>query len=189
MMFVERTKRCARCGEVKPWSAYRSRTRWEDGSTRTVRPYCRPCENAYRIELGINARAARAYRERKKREDPDFMQRCRDIRRMDYAMKAHAEGRSYTPIVRAVEHERGLRVPIGPFRDWLRERLPHHETLGELADAIASSERALYRWLYEHQNVIVDNVHRALVAEGSTELWELYPDLYGSEGDEEAQAA
>ena len=67
----------------------------------------------------------------------------------------------------------GGRLPIGPFRDWLNERLGYYGTPEMLAHAVKLDPRQVRRCLFESTRVSLDVVDRALIAEGSTPLWAL----------------
>lgn len=68
----------------------------------------------------------------------------------------------------------GGRLPIGPFREWMRERLAFYNgEPGMLAQATGLPERQVYRVLNEGESVALDTVDRALINEGSTPLWAL----------------
>src|SRR5579872_4703496 len=56
MRLAEPTKVCAGCKDRKPYSAFYAKTRWPDGSTRTVVDRCRPCHQERR---NAQRRAAR----------------------------------------------------------------------------------------------------------------------------------
>lgn len=67
----------------------------------------------------------------------------------------------------------GGRLPIGPFRDWLNERLEHYGSLEVLAQATGVDPRQIRRCLHESQKVSLDLLDKALISEGSTPLWAL----------------
>jgi hypothetical protein len=98
-------------------------------------------------------------------------------------------------------------VPLAPFQRWLEERLPVYAAaevptpgrppgrpgMGGLATATGLAERTVFRFLEgrersktekydtgyrEITEIPLSTVDRALMNEGSTDLWEIYPHLY-----------
>ena len=70
-------------------------------------------------------------------------------------------------------------VPAEPFRQWVRGRLEHYESLREFCEVCGLQERRIYELLNKNQKrVLIENVDQALVNDGSAMLWELYPELY-----------
>lgn len=68
----------------------------------------------------------------------------------------------------------GGRLPVGPFRDWMNERLRYYGGSVELlAQATGMNDRQVRRVLRESVSVNLDTVDRALIMEGSTPLWAL----------------
>lgn len=84
--------------------------------------------------------------------------------------------RSNTP----VDREGGTLLPIGPFRAWLKDRLASDEYDGvdEFATALDTAHRVVWGWLHSTTTVHIDRVDRALIAEGSAMLRDVYPGLY-----------
>lgn len=73
-------------------------------------------------------------------------------------------------------------LPCGPFVRWLQELIEEQEGVKEVAMWTGLSQRRIYTLIQGQQkNVTMDLVDRALVAEGSTHLSELYPELYEME--------
>lgn len=72
-------------------------------------------------------------------------------------------------------------LDIRPFRAWLRRQAMLVGGTGLLAERIGVKERTLHRWLHEAATVHMDNVDRVLIHEGSTDLRDLYPELYRDE--------
>lgn len=67
----------------------------------------------------------------------------------------------------------GGRLPVGPFRRWMEERLDYYGSLELLSKATGMSDRQVRRVLRESEMVALDTVDRALINEGSTPLWAL----------------
>lgn len=74
-------------------------------------------------------------------------------------------------------------VPVGPFRDWLADRVRLDED-GATArcEALGIGLRGARRVLDDAQTVTVDLVDRVLLEDGTTTLQDLYPALYCFEG-------
>lgn len=99
----------------------------------------------------------------------------------------HREFQAQYRVKSGETRERMDRVPAGPFREWILRRadfynrlLPYNNGAGaaELARRSGLSERRINEVLKRSKFVRVDIVDRALVNEGSTMLWEIYPELY-----------
>lgn len=87
-------------------------------------------------------------------------------------------------------------VPLGPFQDWLIQKVEEYGSQRELEDVTKMPARRLYACINGFETVqgsktktgrperrtkltvSEDVVDRVLVNEGSTFLWELYPELY-----------
>jgi len=85
----------------------------------------------------------------------------------------------------------GGRLPLTPFRKWLKERLQvYGGSTSMLALATGMNERQLYRCLNrETSSVQLDIVDKALTLEGSTFLWELgYREIDFKRADKVARA-
>lgn len=87
-------------------------------------------------------------------------------------------------------------LKLKPFQDWLTERRERYGGIGDLSEVVGIPERQLYTLITGFEmvsgkrrrdgkscmrpklSVSIDVVDRALIREGSTSLWELYPELY-----------
>lgn len=113
-------------------------------------------------------------RNRSDRKD-QLSARCRDCtrkedRRRREKQKAIARGE--------LEPEINF-VPAEPFREWVRGRIEKYGSLREFCEVCDLQERRVYDLLNKNQKrVLVENVDKALVNDGSAMLWELYPELY-----------
>jgi hypothetical protein len=89
-----------------------------------------------------------------------------------------------------VDAEPNVRLPIGPFREWMLDRLARLDGSEDLlAYELGVDARACYRWLHETRTIGLDQVDRALIQSGTAQLWELYPELYEDDGQRELLAA
>jgi hypothetical protein len=73
-------------------------------------------------------------------------------------------------------------LPREPFIEWVEHVRPHYPELTDDAfgEMLGFTARSLRRVMQESTNgVTVELVDRALTLEGSTELWQLYPDRFG----------
>ena len=166
MKLAERTRPCARCQRVKPWSDYHPRTQWPNGTMRTPQSYCKPCQTTRvaewreRNRARHNARRRARWAEIREREP----ERYRRILADDLDRRRKRRG-IVVPMLRDSTMS-GERVPVGPFRAWL---VAHPEAQVHVPQrtlyAILSGER---RFVYES---MVDAV---LCAEGSVTLSEVY---------------
>lgn len=178
---AERTKRCTRCGEVKPWSQYYPLTRWEDGTKRTVRPRCKACETAVTLERrrndpALHERVKAYHRERHRRvlADPERAAERRDYQRQWYH-RTRGNGGEHRR--QTVDIGGSSRLPAAPFAEWLRGIEHRYESRMEMADALGTDESLLRRVLSgEKPGVSLDTVDRALLNVGDgTTLDMLYP--------------
>lgn len=81
-------------------------------------------------------------------------------------------------------------LPVGPFSDWLRSRIAYLQRIEQQStwqDLVGLSGRSIRAIVHcEYPTVNLDLVDRVLTRDDTTNLQDLYPDLYP---DEEAQAA
>ena len=136
-----------------------------------VRKRCNKC--------GRN-RLAKFYDSRLREDRHDMLAaRCRDCVREDWRLKREEEARHKRAVKRGLELPKVNRLPIKPFQSWVEDRLTKYESITEFCEATEMHERRVYDLLRGRQNTVeLETVDRALTREGSTMLWELYPDLY-----------
>jgi len=68
----------------------------------------------------------------------------------------------------------GGKLPVGPFRQWLTERLAYYGNSTDLLGMVTGlGDRQVRRILNENKTVSLDIVDRALIKEGTTPLWAL----------------
>lgn len=126
-------------------------------------------------------RAAKFFKpyKRKDRKD-DLSARCRDCIREDNRERWIARKQ----LQKDIEEGRALpavsRLPADPFREWLtRDALPRYASIREFCEATGLQERRVFDVVKGRQkNVSLDYVDKAVTRDGSTFLWELYPELY-----------
>lgn len=106
---------------------------------------------------------------RRRRGKVEHRARCRSCEnRIDYDRRA---------ALKRGEAEPTIFFPVEPFRDWLALAVQRHGSRLRAATETGMSERRLRAILGgEQRRVTLDVVDRALANEGSTMLWELYPD-------------
>jgi hypothetical protein len=109
-----------------------------------------------------------------------FKSQCKDCARISGRAARKRHKARMARLTSPVDLEAGVMLNIDPFRAWLR-RLVLLYGQGLAAEKVGVAERVLHRWLHESRSVHIDNVDRALIREGSTDLWELYPELYRAE--------
>lgn len=123
---LRRTKVCARCGETKRWSEFPPRTRWEDGTVRTVFSYCRPCQ----------VKVCRKWQSGNGRE-----------RWLEYKKGWNRDRQSKEK----QQVDRLPDVPVGPLRDWLNARFAEGLGQREAAALTGVPERSVTRILHESE--------------------------------------
>lgn len=78
-------------------------------------------------------------------------------------------------------------LPAEPFREWIKSRMAFYYAqsyfeigagASEFSRRSGMSKRRINEVLKRSEQVTVELVDRVLIAEGSTMLWELYPELY-----------
>lgn len=71
------------------------------------------------------------------------------------------------------------RLPVGPFKAWCAQRVEKYDSIADFCQVTEMNERRVYDLMNDRQKTVtLEVVDRALTREGSTFLWELYPDLY-----------
>lgn len=222
---------CPDCGQSKLWKDFFPARRWEDGTVRSVRPYCRPCskrrasEWRERNKERDNERRREAYKRRMADEETREQQRerwreeQRKLRlRREYRERDNARSRDYyrrhlqddpewheynRKRVRAYKRhrraelrkERGGRLPIEPFRVWLRDFMdaerqetrnetesPDDVAYARIAQVLGISEhaakRAYRRWMRESNHILIDHADALLTnLDTPARLYELWPEL------------
>lgn len=178
-MKAEPTKRCPRCHAVKPWCNYTARTRWPDGSVRSVQGHCQACNaelcREWRQRVGERPETRRARQNRWVRGlDPERKAIRADKNREGMRRKNGTTPDRYR--TRTAPQHGGPTVPAGPFREWL---LSLDETHAELSFNTGLPERRIRSVVKGEQDRIeFDTVDRALLHYG--EPW-LLDDLYPME--------
>lgn len=161
-------------GARKPWSEFYPRSSWPDGSMRAPRAHCKRCDTALRRERRHNdpemQRAARNRAYERTKADPEKW-----AERMAYLRDWKRQRYGHVPRRRMVSAG-GPLVSSVPFAAWLREVMARDgATQRDLAERFGVSDRSLYAILREGRDVELATVERALIADGTTMLWELYP--------------
>lgn len=190
----ERTKLCTGpCETVKPWSEFDARTRWPDGSVRTVTSRCSECRRKTTAERMARRRDADPEAERARlralratiNADPKLRRAAEESARASrtaYRRRKGAKPRNFaSPPPAPVDSEPIVRVAMAPFREWLLEqRAARGGNLALLADSLDVDPRMLRAWLYEGADTVkLDTVDRVLCKAGDPgQLGELWPELY-----------
>lgn len=191
---AERTKRCTGpCGQTKPWSGFDVRTRWPDGSTRTVTSRCAECRRKATAERMARRRAADPEAERARLRDLRAKINADPKLKRAYDESARASRTAYrrrkgekprvfaAPRAEPVDAEPAVRLPVGPFQEWVLEQLGHFDgCVTTLSAALEVDPRMVYAWLHEGRGTVsLDVADRALCRAGeSGRLGELWPELY-----------
>ena len=104
-----------------------------------------------------------------------FQGRCKPCTKEDrkekYAQSLRVE--------RGEEEKRVTFVPAAPFALWIKRRQYAYESLSQFCRTCELQERRVYDLIKGNSHrVSVDRVDTALVRDGTTMLWKLYPELY-----------
>lgn len=125
-------------------------------------------------------RWAREWYERTK-NDPERHARLLETRRIAARLRREKNGAPLVPerrpkVLYSVKNEQVLLDP-GPMQEWVQKKLSKYGGPAELALACGTDENRIRDIRDGKLSAITRaKVERFLVAEGSTELWELYPD-------------
>lgn len=170
---------------------------WPDGSPRYLFSRCKTCDrlrkreaHGYQPKRWVSeeekARCIREYAEvrlRRRREDARWAEERREYERIYKDMQRRRDGiperqfRNRGP--RAPDLEPARRLVAVPFSAWLREREGEYDDRVHMARALGMDDSLLGKLLEDRKPAVsIDTVEHALVREGSTFLWQLYPDLY-----------
>lgn len=178
---VEPTKVCKDCGERKPWSSFWAKAKWEDGSMRQPHSYCKPCHQARTNEWERKKRAAdpewrrrRGQRNRERiRSDPDRYAESLAYRR-EWARKRYGYRRDLSKGASAKE-----KLTPAPFVTWMDYVVERDETsINDLAARWGISDKTLREIRNGKRSPSIETVERALIADDTIELRDLYPHLY-----------
>jgi hypothetical protein len=118
-------------------------------------------------------------RERARTMTREERERVRENARINGALRRERRGQ---PLASVSQVERrtqvsGVKIPSGPFHDWLFQKHKDFENDAAFAATLGISPRRLQEW---RRWDMIDRsiVERALVREGSIEFWELYGEVY-----------
>ena len=104
-----------------------------------------------------------------------FQPRCKPCTKQDRKDKYARDVR----IARGEEDKRVQLLPARPFVLWIKRRQYAYDSLSKFCKTCGLQERRVYDLLKgKSQRVSLDRVDTALVRDGTTMLWELYPELY-----------
>lgn len=175
-----------------------------DGNPLSFQSSCKACVRVrQRIYKGIQRRG-RPYEQqsrmsaeerlRRKRQryydlkkDPEWLERRREYQRIYAEVQRRKAGVPIRSIIfenRVVKiepggHVSGERLDIEPFAGWLRERISVHGTIQRFAGIVGVDEKRVRVFLTGAQRHVGSaTVDHWVTIEGSSHLWELYPELY-----------
>jgi hypothetical protein len=98
----------------------------------------------------------------------------RNMKRHEQGTKADAPQRPFLGTVPPDEQ-----MDPRPFKRWIEEKLKIYETLDDLATACGTTTRLIYRYRTTTLDYVpLATVDLCLTNEGSTGVWELYPEAY-----------
>ncbi len=104
-----------------------------------------------------------------------FQPRCKPCTAKDRKARYARDAR----VSRGEEEKRVVLLPAAPFVVWIKHRRPTYGSLNKFCKTCGLQERRVYDLLKgKSKRVSLDNVDTALVNDGTTMLWELYPELY-----------
>lgn len=171
MKLVEPTKRCPHCKTRKSWSEFAARTKWPDGTMRCPQSWCRACQASRPQDAASRRRANAKYWEKFKQDASAYADHL-ERRRFRY----HIERGTIAPIRRRAKGDVTL-LPAAVFIAWLdsvaeRDGVSRNETAARLG----ISDRVFRK--PEGASVELETVERALIADGTLTLRDLYPSIY-----------
>lgn len=140
------------------------------------------CKRYRKTEKG---QAASARYRKRLRNDPVRWAAYMEAKRLAYHLRRERAGgrrNRLSPdrvVMPAVLQER---LPVEPFRAWVEAKVLEYGSLGSLVSACSFGNhetvaRGLYRVRYGNKHVALDFADMCLTNEGSTLLWELWPEL------------
>lgn len=167
---AERKKVCAKCGVEKPWSDFYPKKKWEDGTTRTVGAYCKPCKREYERSPDYRATKKKyADRNRVSRAADDRIRRSAKRRARGIPQRGPYKQMNGRPIIgsRETDSLKFRRLDSEPFLAWWDE-LPAEDKSIIHKDELMS--RAILRIRKLKSRVDVDTVDRAGILLGQPDL-------------------
>lgn len=143
---------------------------------------CNGCEEY----LPVDSYGVKTHR---KDGSPVWQTRCRPCRHSQQWAATQARREQRANATCPVDRELPIRLPIGPWRDWLSARLAMPDVDQQtLSDRMGVDQRQLSRWLGLHGEGIfvnLDTVDAALCKLGDPGLLrDLYPALYAFDDEE-----
>lgn len=178
---------------------------WEDPIERIVpkmfRQICHHCERlrgrVRNAKLAGRAEPYGQWKPRRSREDRNraHIERHKERMKTDPVYAEHfrerqriwAEGKRRERGAKNIREGKvlpgyGERLPVEPLKQWFESKLDNGYMQNQVLLAIRCGidARAIHRIInLEYESVSEDFVDHALLSEGSTYLWEIYPELYG----------
>ena len=171
-------KTCKTCGVSKSWCEFRASRKWPDGSMRSPRSYCIPCDNARRAALKRDHLCGAKGHEirRKAREynaayyaDPER----REIRAAQERERRY--GTRGAPRTRKPRVGSSAAVDAGPFLEYVESvRTREGLSVESVAAWFGLPPRTLRR-LRDERRAAVDTIDRAPLHAGGATFDDLYP--------------
>ncbi len=180
MRLVEQTKVCADCKERKPFGEFYPRTYWPDGSVRNVTAYCKPCNiarsRAWDRDNPERLRAKWREATRRRRADPE-----RHAIHLEGCRRRYRErvGTFGDEMRHSANGDTEL-LPVEPLAAWLLYVMERDGCSGvEIAARFRMANRVFGNIVRSKQRTVtLTTVERALIADDTITLRELYPALY-----------
>lgn len=157
----------------------RFRTRYSQGMRRRGKPY----EQRHDPPSPEQVRRRRRERYQERKKDPVFVELRREYERI-YTEAKRRENGIPRDEARLAKRDIGpdTLIETEPFAFWLDERVDEYGgSWGDLAAACHVPPRSLYRYRFDggmQPTVTSGFVDRCLTHEGSTFMWQLYPQLF-----------
>lgn len=135
-----------------------------------------------RLERPEHVREIRRRSLQRRLSDPVRHAALLEQRRIEYRLRKERKGGSLQVRDKRADvygEDPQVRLPAAPFVAWLERKLSSYESIEALARECGVNSRVFRRYTTgEQQRITLDVADRILTNEGSTHLWELWPELY-----------
>jgi hypothetical protein len=190
-------KLCTRCRQKEPYKNFASCKECREYSINFKRKLRsgehtpRPKDAlTYKEKMAITKRERAAWRKRME-EDPELARLIKEDAK--FIEDAERREQGLPPVeVKKSSYRRDSKselLEIGPFQEWIEKRLTAYDSIDTFAMLVETSARTVHRWRTGREvdkrgkeriinKIPLNTVDIAITREGSTNLWELYPELY-----------
>jgi hypothetical protein len=188
---------CKACGRWRLIVDFGVNKRWPDGSVRYLFASCKRCELARKrnwrppkryLSDSERRQRVRDYWRERRRNDSVFRTRRREYERIYKEGRRRAAGvpeRRYVNATRAPDLERDQDLPVEPFARWLEGRVLAYGGVETFARSVGLNDTAPLRRVLRRgdhgrpkKSVRLSFADKIVTLDGSTFLWEIWPELY-----------